>query len=588
MAIALLKGMAPPTLTNNSSPNLGPYRLSLDMGPSWLDVSSSTGQSASFTGFETGLRLGSSYNLSGDWNWRVDGVFSYANYYGESGNMSRVGVGLETGPEWNISPRVFSLGATAGFQAAFHYSEGISWPSRSGTATFENNTVSAVTLRLSAEFLGFLSLSYLFGHDFGLDAPGLTRFDSPEPFTLNRHSLLISADVMRMYYRFRENGFDGPVDSFEEFLEGVRPSILVEGSYNYTFGNPLTETGSPGKNRYRTNHPFHNRARLNVAELALERPSTPRSPLGFRLDLDFGQDAISFAPRSSLVEPVIGERDAPTTQYFALQQAFATYLFPAMEGLTLKLGQFGTPVGNEIPEGPLNTFHLITRGLNNTLAEPFFHFGGLGTLRMSQQIDDRGDQDPSNDKTLNYFEVSAGIFNGWDSVLGHEGGPTAFIGMTHMLNPDFTYALNYLIGREGEGVQGLFNFNTAYQAHPNLLLGANLDLGHGNDGETHDPTVWFGLGLYQQFAPVSWWNLVAREELFTDPQGARSEVPQTLLSAALATNFLIPYGFGIGAEIRHDESVGREEDVPGPFQSGNNPASGSTTFTTRAFWKYPW
>ncbi len=594
MAVALLEGMSPPTtaLTGNTPRNLGPYLLNIDAGPSWLNVNSSTGESAGLFGYQTGLRLGSQYSLAENVHWNLQGVFSYSNYSADHGSVSRVGVGFETGPEFTLIPNGLGLSLYAGFHAGFYYSEGVDWPSTMGSATFDNQMVSSLTLRPSMNILGgVLTLSYLYGHDFGLQAPGATPVDPPEGFTADHHSVTLSVDPLRLFYAFRADGFEGQTDSFEQFILGIKPSALIEGSYNYNLDDPSGRDGAPGLTPFRTNHPFHDRVRLNLIEVALERPSTPRSPLGFRLDLGFGQDPISFAPRSSVIENVIGERDdpeglrQPDTQYFALQQAYMTYRLPILAGLTFRAGQFGTPVGNEVPEGPLNPFLLITRGLNNTLSEPFFHAGAEFFLRLSETED-------AAHKVTSYREILLGAFNGWDSTLGHEGGPTFALGYTQMVNPSFTYAGTYLLGKEGDGVQGLLNLNAAWTVHDSLNLGVNLDLGHGNDAETQDPTLWFGLGLYQQFAPVSWFNLAAREEVFTDRDGARTSTEQTLLSAALAANFLIrhedvPGTFGLGAEIRHDESVGREEGDASPFLSGSDPTNGNTTFTLRASWRYP-
>ncbi len=569
--------MSPPTDLNLNSPNFGPYRLTLDVGASWLSPAPSA---PSMPGFTLGTRLGESYRLSENWNWAFQGVFSYSQYYARQGSVSRIGIGFETGPELNLVPQMLSLGLYTGLQEAFYYSKQVSWPSRLGEASFDNEPVTSLSLRPSVLlFGGILAASFEYSHDFGLTAPGPTSYDARVGFSPNRYTLLLSADIMRAFYAGR-GGFTGASDNFEEFFMGIRPSLLVEGTYNYSFNNPAGRAGAPGANPYHTNNPLHHRPRLNLVEVALDRPSTERSPLGFRLDANFGQDPVSFAPRSSLIEPVIGSQGGPDTQYFALQQAYMTYRFPVLEGLTFQAGQFATTVGNEILEGPLNTFLLLTRGLNNILAEPFYHAGGLFRLKISENKNEENE-------LQNSTEAVVGVVNGWDSVLGHEGGPTLMTGFNHTVNPHFSYSLNYLIGPQEGGAQGLFNFNTLLQPEDEWKLGVNLDLGHGTNPADHSNTIWFGLGLYQQYAPASWFNLAAREEVFTDPNGARTGISQTLLSGTLAANFLIPYGFGVGPELRHDHSVGRDQNVPGPFQSGRNDAEGNTIFTLRAFWRYP-
>ncbi len=581
--------MTDPTGNTTQAPLLSPYRLTFEGGPSWLSPASGAN---SLSGFSVGARLGQSYSLSERWRWAIQGVFSYSNYYAEHGNLNRIGIGFETGPEVTLVPNMLGLSLYAGLQQGFYYSQNVSWPSALGHASFDNTSVAALSLRPEFTlFGGMLTAAFEYGHDFGLSVPGPTMYDSPVAFSPNRYSLLFSFDFIRAFYAMRRNGFTGASDSMAQFITGIKPSALVEGSYNYSFNNPSDRDGLPGQNTFRTNTPFHNRPRLNLLQVGLERPSTEGSPFGFKFAAGFGQDPVSFAPRSSLIEPVIGAQGRPDTQYFALQQAYLTYRFPVLDGLTFQAGQFGTTVGNEIPEGPLNTFLIPSRGLNNTLAEPFYHAGAGLRLRFQEETDNHGDQDPSNDEVTSYKETFVGVVNGWDSVLGHEGGPTVMLGFNHQLNTRFNYALNYLIGAQDRGAQGLFNFNALYKPVDELSLGTNLDFGHGNNPDTGDHTLWFGLGLYQQYnlklgeaftlAPA------LREEVFTDPQGARTGTSQTLLSVTGALNALFPYGFGLAPEIRHDHSVGRDAGVEGPFFSGNHASESNTTFMLRAFWRYP-
>lgn len=560
----------------NSNNYISPYRLTLDVGPSWMHPSDGT---SSLPGFTLGARLGQSYALSENWKWALQGVFSYSNYYADHGSLSRVAFGFETGPEYQLAPPYLSAALYVGVQEAFYYSREVSWNTLGARTSFDNEAVTALTLRPSLQwFRGILTTDFEFAHDFGLTVPSPLPYGVPTGAEINRFSFLLSVDILKAFSTAQNSISE--FDDFDQFIRGIQVSGLVEGSYNYSFNDPRGRGALPGTNPYRTNHPYHNRPRLNLMEVALERPSSPRSPLGFRIDANFGQDPISFAPKSSLIEPVIGSEGGADTQYFALQQAYLTYRFPVLQGFTFQAGQFATTVGNEYPEGPLNPFLTPTRGFLNTLAEPFYHAGALLRMRYSENKNDE-------DEVENYTEGILGVVNGWDSVLGHEGGPTLMLGFNHQVNLRFTYALNYLIGAEGRGAQGLLNFNATWKPEDEWALGTNLNLGHGNDSDTGEGTLWFGLGLYQQYAPASWFNLVAREEIFTDPDGARTNISQTLLSGTLAANFVLPYGFGIGPEIRHDHSVGREASVPGPFQSGIDSADGNTTFTLRTFWKYP-
>jgi hypothetical protein len=188
---------------------------------------------------------------------------------------------------------------------------------------------------------------------------------------------------------------------------------------------------------------------------------------------------------------------------------------------------------------------------------------------------------------MNSTEGVLGVANGWDSVLGHEGGPTVITGFNWTISPMVSTSLNYLIGSEQGGARGLFDGILTVKPVDPLTLAANVDIGHGHDATTGTGGTWEGFALYQQWAPVNWWNLGVREEYFIDRQGLRSGIPQDLMSLTAAATFLTPYGFGVGPEIRHDRSFHRAEGTPGPFFSGANPADSNTTFGVRAFWRYP-
>jgi len=557
-------------------PQISPHRLSLDIGPTWLRPAS---EGPSLSGLSLEGRLGESFRLSERWNWAFNGVFSYSNYFAEHGSLNRIGIGMETGPELELVPHMLGLALYGVFQEAFYYSKEVSWPGPTGRASFDNNSTPSFGLRPGLLlFGGALSTYFEYDHDLGIEGPGATLYDAPIGYHPNRYALSLSVDVLKAFYS-AQGGYHGQMASLEEFILGIRPLAFIEANYNYSFNDPSGLDGAAPSNPYRPNMPFHHRPRLNLMELSLERPSTARSPFGLRVDGYFGQDPISFAPQSSVIEPVIGSRGDPDTQYFALHQAYLTYRFPVLEGLTLQAGQFLTTVGNEVPEGPLNTFLIPSRGFLNAF-EPTHHAGLLLRSRFTEKSNEAGE-------VQNYTEGVLGVVNGWDSILGHEGGPTVMTGFNHQVRPDLSYALNYLIGAQGQGAQGLFNANVLYKPSEQWALGSNFDLGHGNNPDNGNSTLWFGLGLYQQYAPSSWFNVSLRQEVFSDPQGARSGLRQNLLSLTGATKISLPHGFGITPELRYDRSFDRDEGVPGPFLSGSNASESNTTFALRAFWKYP-
>jgi len=540
-----------------------PHRLDFEAGPSWLSMGGPTASGYTLQG-----RLGSSFRLSDSWNFALHGVFSHSHFSLDSDSLSRTSIGFEMGPEVTLARNVLGLGLYGGFHQVFYYSQGIPWD---GTRRVSFNNAHAASFSLRPTVLlfgGLLTAAFEWDQDFGLKIPGPTEYDPPSPGSPSRYSLLFALDLLKLFYLVR-GGPEGPRLGLGQFLMGIQPSATAETSYSHSFNQPAEVGGVPGANAYRANDPFHNRLRLNQLRLGLERPSTAESPFGFRFDFNFGQDPGTFAPRDSINVPVTGARGDPGTQYFALQQAYLTYRLPVLEGFTLQAGQFGTTVGAEVADGPSNTWLLLSRGLLTTQAQPYYHAGALMRMKFSPQV-----------------EGIVGGVNGWDSTFGHEPGGTAVTGLNLTLDP-VTLGFNYLIGDAPGGARGLFDFVGQWNVSDTWSLGTNIDIGHGHDATTGRGGMWYGVALYQQAAPTPWFRATAREEIFGDPQGIRTGVSQNLASLTFGTTFLIPYGFGIGPEIRYDASFNRGAGIPGPFAAGTGNSDNNVTFGIRAFWRWP-
>ncbi|MBL7685324.1 MAG: outer membrane beta-barrel protein [Deltaproteobacteria bacterium] len=555
--------------------NIPQHRLEFEVGPSWL----STGRNGpTHSGMTYQARLGQSFSISDRFRWALQGNFSHSSYSSGSDHLSRNSFGIETGPELVLIPRGMALGLYGGFHQTFYHSAGMPWGGYTPRVTFDNDSTTTFSIRPALSlFDGLLTASFQMNFENSLSTSGINPTDPRIPVEAFQYSLLFSLNLLNIGYRIR-GGYPGPLQGMGDFFSGVQFSAYAEAGYHYSFNQPTGSGGAPGANTYRTNDPYHNRLRLNLLEFALERPSTDRSPFGFRFDFNFGEDPAVFAPRSSIVEPVIGRRGDPGTQYFAVQQAYLSYRFPVLEGLTLQAGQFMTTVGYEVVEGPANP--TLSRGFLNTLAEPYSHAGGLFRLRIHERKN-------SADEVQDSTEAILGLANGWDSVLGHESGPTVITGFNWRTSPKVNLSFNYLVGPEAGGVRGLFDGILTYNPSSTVTLAANVDIGHGNDPNTGQAGMWGGLALYQQWSPVPWYNWSFREEIFGDPSGLRTGIHQNLLSLTTAMTFYSPIGIGGGPELRYDHSFSREGSVPGPFLNGSNAADSNTTFGLRLFWRWP-
>ena len=532
------------------------------------------GNGPTLGGYSIQARLGQSLRLSDSWSLGFQGVFSHSSFSRDADSLSRTSVGLELGPEVTLARNIFGLGLYGGFHQAWYYSQGIPWASPPGRATFDNTHVTALSLRPTLLFAGgLLGVSFQWDHDFGLTLPGPTPYDPLIPANPDRYSLFFSLDLLKAFYALR-GSVDGPTESIEEYLSGIQFGALVESTYTYSFNQPA---GSPGVNTYRINDPHHNRVRLNLMQVSLDRPATAASPFGFGFDFNFGEDPGSFAPKESINVPVAGARGDPGTQYFAIQRALLRYRMPILEGFTLEAGQFPAPVGFEGPTGNMN----LSRGLVYGFLEPFYFGGGLLRMRFHENS---APVSPGSSETAvqNSTEAVIGVANDWDTILGHNGGATFFTGLTWMISPMATWAVNGMVNSN----RGLFNTTLTIKPVSQLTLVGNADIGHGTDPASGATGTFGGAALYQQWQPFDWLYFATREEYVSDQGGVRTGLGQDLISLTGGATFLTPYGFGVGPEVRHDRSFNRS-GTPGPFFSGANPADSNTTFGIRAFWRYP-
>ena len=112
-------------------------------------------------------------------------------------------------------------------------------------------------------------------------------------------------------------------------LHGINLSGFVDTSYTYSFNEP--------NSRATALRVFDTRAgdfMLNNVELALEKPVSAESPVGFRTDLHFGTDAEVTGGVTTGLGITNNELD--------IQQGYVEYLAPIGNGVDIKVGKFCT------------------------------------------------------------------------------------------------------------------------------------------------------------------------------------------------------------------------------------------------------
>lgn len=177
---------------------------------------------------------------------------------------------------------------------------------------------------------------------------------------------------------------------------------FVDTYYSYNFNKPDSNLNGLSNFDFR-----HNDFSLSLAELVISKSTSESVPVGFRIDLDFGEttDFVHCGPAFSCPS---GHPEAP---YKNIQQAYVTWATPI--GLTFDMGKFVTHMGFEVIESKDNWNY--TRSLLFCCAIPYYHSG----VRANYAISD-------------LFFVNGYVYNGWNDVVETNGMKTygAQIGIT--------------------------------------------------------------------------------------------------------------------------------------------------------------
>jgi hypothetical protein len=214
----------------------------------------------------------------------------------------------------------------------------------------------------------------------------------------------------------------------------------------------------------------------------------------------------------------------------AIKQAYFTYRI--VPKLSVTVGQFGTHIGYEVIDAPLNYNYSLSNLFNNG---PFYHIG----LKAAYAF---------NDKT----SLMLGVVNNWDN-LTDDNKQKSLIGQ-FAFKPLSTWSVylnwvgghgddTYLSGLVKAGSlpiefddyqRNLFDVTTTYQVTPRVFVGLNAAYGwyhFGTSQEQQEATIsalfgstspnWGGVALYSNYAFTDVLGLGVRYEYFNDKNGVR-------------------------------------------------------------------
>ena len=143
-------------------------------------------------------------------------------------------------------------------------------------------------------------------------------------------------------------------------------SGFVDAYYSKNFNSPSTST-----NALRNFDVNENQLAFSLAELVIQKTA---SPVGFRMDLDFG-------PTNDIVQGVAPYGTTPYNTLSILQQAYLTAVLPVGSGLTVDVGKFVTHMGYEVIESKDNWNY--SRSFMFAYAIPYYHTGVRASYTFS-------------------------------------------------------------------------------------------------------------------------------------------------------------------------------------------------------------
>ncbi len=210
----------------------------------------------------------------------------------------------------------------------------------------------------------------------------------------------------------------------------------------------------------------------------------------------------------------------PGSTSLAIKQAYITY--KATSKLSFTAGQFGTHIGYEVIDAPVNYNYSLSNLFNNG---PFYHIG----LKAQYAFSDRA-------------SLMVGLVNNVDNLYDNNKkkgliGQFFFSpvsGWNVYFNAILSNEASQAVGNQATGIVSakdahyqLFDLTTTYQVTSKFFLGLNAASGsqkgdYQNLGGPVTSKSWGGVAVYSNYAFTNKFGLGVRYETFDNKNGARA------------------------------------------------------------------
>jgi hypothetical protein len=261
------------------------------------------------------------------------------------------------------------------------------------------------------------------------------------------------------------------------------------------------------------------------SDLVIDLTFGPNAELG-----NFGNTPVHLSGTTTLYTPgnlYVGQLYGTSA---AIKQAYFTY--KATDKLSFTVGQFGTHIGYEVIDAPVNYNYSLSNLFNNG---PFYHIGAKANYTVSDKV-----------------SFMVGLVNNWDNLFDNNKQKSVIAQLYFKPADGFNIYLNY-IGGHGDDTylttvansatnpqpylnnynRSLFDLTTGYQVTPKFYLGLNAAYGfykfnasaadEGSITTLYGSTKpsWGGAAFYTNYAISDVLGLGVRYEYFNDDHYVR-------------------------------------------------------------------
>jgi Putative beta-barrel porin-2, OmpL-like. bbp2 len=355
----------------------------------------------------------------------------------------------------------------------------------------------------------------------------------------------------------------------------------VDAYYGYNYNHPLENISGLQLFDASTNA-----FGLNLAEFVLDKApdaTSADSRFGYHTAIGYGDAAkvLNCSDINNIQTGIVTDSEgAFNCSDFYVKEAYGSYLAPIGKGLTITVGKFVTPIGNEVIESSGNWNY--SRSVLFYYAIPYFHFGASAKYAWNPKI------------SATFYLV-----NGWnnsaidhDEFFGQSSGLTYGTSIAYTPNAKWAVTENYFAGPvQSDNVcdfdvetrnctslndwKQLNDTTIAYTPNAKWAFAINGDYGFGphnwdctSGTSCHtvgNQATWWGTAAYAKYTLNAKSYFAARYEYFEDPQGYAGLGANHAQEATGTYSYNLTSGLQVRGEYRYDFASSPI------FQTGSDP-----------------